>query len=170
MATVPEMESLLETCISCPILQLWLLSQFLTGTAPVPLVYKGRVYTVHYSCRAGSDQAVQYPVHWCERNYDHCKGFAWLVIPYLLQRWASVYFRLEGHDLPSSGFTSPGLISLQWSPSWCTSAFPRIKTSHAAVQERMFVKSNEHGKRELRYGCSPQEMDVIFLFDFGWEM
>lgn len=59
------MESLLETCTACPILQLWLLSQLPTGTAWVPLAYKGRVYMPEL---AGSDQAVQYPVHLCERN------------------------------------------------------------------------------------------------------
>lgn len=62
-------------------------------------------------------------------------------------------------------------FSLQWRPSGCSSGFLRIKFSHAAVQEKeYFVKSNEHGKREHRYGCSPQEMDVIFLFDFGCEL
>lgn len=44
----------------------------------------------------------------CERNYHHCQGFAWLVVSYVLQRRAGVYF--EGHDLPSSGFTSSGLV------------------------------------------------------------
>lgn len=43
-----------------------------------------------------------------ERDYDHCQGFVWLVMSYLLQKTAGVYF--EGHDLPSSGFTSSGLV------------------------------------------------------------
>ena len=49
-------------------------------------------------------------VHICERDYDHCEGFAYLVMSYLLQRRAGVYFGFEGHDLPSSGFTSSGLV------------------------------------------------------------
>lgn len=34
-------------------------------------------------------------------------------------------------------------------------------------KKQCYVKTNEYFKRELSYGGSPQQMDVVFLFDFG---
>lgn len=104
---------------------------------------------------------VQTHVHVYEGDYEHCEGFAQLVFSYLSQRRADVYFGFEDHDQTALGFTSSSLV--------LTSVQPLL-ISKDNNQSFSYSRNNVMSSQKcmiLSYGCSPQQMDAFFLFDFG---
>lgn len=89
-----------------------------------------------------------------------------LALSYLLQGRADAYFGCERHDLTAPGF-SLVLTSAELFTFDLIQHFQRQKSVMQLCKKQYPAKSKEYCERERSYGCSPQQMDAIFLFDFG---